>query len=50
MIFNGKVAPRRVLAVANDHVLFSDGNRKTKECTVKAFEAWLHKYSAEPAQ
>lgn len=36
--------PRRVLAEGNGMVIYSDGSRKTKECTKEAFEAWRRKF------
>lgn len=46
--FQGKVKPRRVLAVGNGHVIYSDGSRKTKECKVTVFSNWIRKYSCLP--
>lgn len=43
-ILNGETPPRRVLARANGMVLYSDGSRKTKECTDAQWQNWVHKF------
>lgn len=44
MACNGEIAPRRILAIANGMVLYSDGMRKTKECSEAKFDTWIARY------
>lgn len=43
--FAGQTAPRRILAEGNGFVLYSDGSRKSKECTKEQFENWRKRYA-----
>lgn len=42
--FNGETAPRRILAESDGMILFSDGARRTKECTREQFDNWIKKF------
>lgn len=44
-VFAGVTSLRRVLADGNGFVLYSDGSRKTKECTKEQFEAWRRRFA-----
>lgn len=46
-IFNGQVAPRHLLASNGSMLIYSDGARKTKECTKEQFDNWIAKYGCE---
>lgn len=43
-MFDEKTAPRRILAENEETVIYSDGSRKTKECTKAQFENWRKKF------
>ena len=48
--FAGQTAPRRILAEGHGYVLYSDGGRRSKECTKEQFERWRQRYACARAR